>query len=59
MATKQANVKDLMSDISIKKRELMIMRVKLSHGEKIDTKKVRTLRKDIARIFTTINSKNN
>ena len=48
--------KTISEEISIKKRELLIMKIKLSAGELVMLKEMRKLKKDIARLFTKLNN---
>jgi ribosomal protein L29 len=54
---KAEDKKSIMEEISSKKRELLIMKVKLSAGESIMLKEMRTIKKDVARLFTKLNNK--
>ncbi len=56
---KAEEVKSIMEEISSKKRELLIMKVKLSAGESIMLKEMRKIKKDVARLFTKLNNKKN
>ena len=49
-------IKSLREEISSKKRELMMMRVKLSAGESVELKEMKKLKKDVARLFTKLNA---
>jgi ribosomal protein L29 len=53
----QEKLKEILADISLKKKELMMMRIKLSSGEAIMLKSYRELKKEIARLFTQLNDK--
>jgi ribosomal protein L29 len=54
---KAVDTKSIMEEISSKKRELLIMKVKLSAGESIMLKEMRKTKKDVARLFTKLNNK--
>ena len=47
--------KSIIGDISSKKRELLIMKVRLSSGDSISLKDMRRIKKDVARLFTKLN----
>lgn len=49
--------KSMLSDISAKKKELMMMRIKVSSGETVSVNLYRDLKKQVARLFTKINDK--
>jgi len=48
--------KSIVADISLKKKALLIMRIKRSSGDIEATKRMKATRKEIARLFTTINA---
>jgi ribosomal protein L29 len=52
---KQEEKKSMLSDISAKKKELMMMRIKVSSGETVSVNLYRDLKKQIARLFTKLN----
>ncbi len=49
--------KSIKEEISAKKRQLLVMKIKLSAGEGIMLKEMRKIKKDIARLFTKLNNK--
>jgi ribosomal protein L29 len=46
----------IIEEIYTKKRDLLVMRIKLSAGESVMLKEMRQLKKDIARLFTKLNN---
>lgn len=52
----QEEKKSILEEISFKKRELLVMKIKLSSGEVVMLKKMREVKKDVARLFTKLNS---
>jgi ribosomal protein L29 len=52
---KQEEKKSMLSDIAAKKKELMMMRIKVSSGETVSINLYRDLKKQIARLFTKLN----
>ncbi len=53
----QEEKKSMLGDISAKKKELMMMRIKASSGETFSVNLYRDLKKQIARLFTKLNVK--
>jgi len=49
------NKKSVIDEISSKKRELLLMKVKLTSGDSISLKDLRKNKKEIARLFTKLN----
>jgi len=49
------NKKSIIGEISSKKRELLLMKVKLTSGDSISLKELRKNKKEIARLFTKLN----
>lgn len=50
------NKKTIISEISLKKRELLLMKVKVTSGDSISLKDLRKNKKEIARLFTKLNN---
>lgn len=53
---KNKDKQDLLADVISKKKELLMLKVKLSAGASVDVKQFSLLRKDIARLLTKVNS---
>ena len=49
------NKKSIISEIFTKKRELLLMKVKLTSGDSISLKDLKKNKKEIARLFTKLN----
>lgn len=49
--------KTILKDISAKKKELLVSRIKRSSGDVQASKNAKNTRKDIARLFTKLNAK--
>jgi ribosomal protein L29 len=47
----------ILTDISLKKKALLMMRIKRSSGDTEAVKNMRNVRKEVARLFTELNSK--
>jgi ribosomal protein L29 len=54
--TTTTDKKSTIDEISSKKRELLLMKVKLSSGDSVSLKDMRKNKKEIARLFTKLNS---
>lgn len=54
---KTEDKKSLLQDISSKKKSLLVMRIKRSSGDFEAAKNMKTTKKEIARLFTKLNSK--
>ena len=50
------NKKSLLESIKLKKRDLLAMKLKMASGENVILKDLRNLKKEIARLFTKLNS---
>lgn len=48
--------KSLLENIKSKKREFLVMKMKLASGESISIKDLRNTKKEIARLFTKLSS---
>jgi ribosomal protein L29 len=55
--SKTEDKKSILKDISLKKKNLLMMRIKRSSGDIEATKTMKTTKKEIARLFTKINAK--
>ena len=53
---KKEEKQSLLTDISSLKKELLMMRIKASSGESVVIKDYKNKKKEIARLFTKINS---
>lgn len=53
---KKEDKKTAIGEIKAKKRELLLMKVKLSSGDSISLKDMRKNKKEIARLFTKLNN---
>lgn len=51
--------KSILADVANVKKELMMIKIKASSGDPINLKIYRTKRKEIARLLTQVNDKNN
>jgi ribosomal protein L29 len=49
------NKKSIFDEISSKKRELLLMKVKLTSGDSVPLKDLRKNKKEVARLFTKLN----
>jgi ribosomal protein L29 len=47
----------LLENIKLKKRDLLVMKLKIAAGETIALKELRIAKKEIARLFTKLNAK--
>lgn len=50
--------KSLLTEIAALKKELMMLRIKITSGESVAVKEFKDKRKAVARLFTKINSNN-
>lgn len=50
--------KSILQDIVLKKKDLLNLRIKKSSGDFDSVKKIKTTKKEIARLFTTLNAQN-
>lgn len=55
----QEEKKSILTDVAKIKQELMMLRIKASSGDAINLKDYRTKKKEIARLLTKVNSKDN
>ncbi len=55
----QEEKKSILADVAKIKQELMMLRIKASSGDAINLKDYRTKKKEIARLLTKVNSKDN
>lgn len=54
---KQEEQKSILANIATLKKELLMMRIKVSSGETVITKDCKNKKKEVARLFTKINNK--
>lgn len=55
----QEEKKSILADVAKIKQELMMLRIKASSGDAINLKDYRVKKKEIARLLTKVNSKDN
>lgn len=55
----QEEKKSILADVAKIKQELMMLRIKASSGDAINLKDYRVKKKEIARLLTKVNDKNN
>lgn len=53
---KKQDKKSLLTDISAKKKEILIMRIKRSSGDTLAAKDIKKTKKEVARLFTKFNA---
>jgi ribosomal protein L29 len=53
---KKEEVKSILTNIANLKKELLMMRIKISSGESVIVKDYKIKRKEIARLFTKLNA---
>ena len=51
--------KSILTDISLKKKDLLMMRIKHSSGDANAVKNMKNVKKEVARLFTKLNAKYN
>ncbi len=55
----QEEKKSILADVANIKKELMMLKIKASSGDSINLKTYREKKKEIARLLTKVNDKNN